>query len=213
MTKVSKALATFALIVFLVACSGVITIASPPETTSRTLTGPVPTGSWKCLPDIAYENIGKSNMVAHVEPCWILGRAWLEFRANGEGWTMDAYGPDNRRAPSGSFRIQGSANKYHRVHEFRWAYRDDGDTGSLHMQSLQNDYWTVLEVGPNVLQLTRPKNGIFLLFRVGSPEYLRIGEFIGCVTGNFNKALFKLDDCGDPPETGGGAVARGQTGW
>ena len=83
----------------------------------------------------------------------------------------------------------------------------------MHLQSLQNDYWSVLEVTPNVLQLTRPKHGIFLLFRIGSEEYLRIGEFIRCVTGNFDKALFKLDDCGDPPETGGGAVARGQTGW
>ena len=63
-----------------------------------------------------------------------------------------------------------------------------------------------------ILQLTRPRKGIFLLFRVGSAQYLRIGEFIGCVTGNFDRALFKLDDCGEPPETGGGAVARGLTG-
>ena len=59
-----------------------------------------PVGRWHCLPDIAYENIGKSNMVAHVEPCWILGRAWLEFRAGGEGWTMRAYGADNRHRPA-----------------------------------------------------------------------------------------------------------------
>ena len=96
---------------------------------------------------------------------------------------------------------------------FRWAYSNQGETSTLHLQSLQNDYWTVREVLPNVLQLTRPNNGIFLLFRIGSEEYLRIGEFIRCVTGNFDKALFKLDDCGDPPETGGGAAARGRTGW
>ena len=170
-------------------------------------------GRWQCLPDIAYENIGESNKVAHVEPCWILGREWLELRAGGVGWTMKAWESDNRRAPSDSFRIPGSTNRYARLHEFRWAYRDHGDTGDLHLQSTQNDYWTVLEVGPNVLQLTRPKNGIFLLFRVGSPEYLRMGRFIECVTGNFDRALFRLDDCGDPPETGGGAVARGLTGW
>ena len=172
-----------------------------------------PVGRWHCLPDIAYENIGKSNRVAHVEPCWILGRAWLEFRAGGEGWTMGAYGADNRHRPAKTFTIPGSANVYARAHEFRWAYDDQGDTGELHIQATQNDYWTILEVSPDVLQLTRPKQGIFLLFRIGSPEYLRMGEFIRCVTGNFDRALFKLDDCGDPPETGGGAVARGQTGW
>ena len=126
-------------------------------------------------------------------------------------WTCTA--PTTSVLPRGRFASQGSTNRYHRVHEFRWAYRDQGETSTLHLQSLQNDYWSVLEVTPNVLQLTRPKHGIFLLFRIGSEEYLRIGEFIRCVTGNFDKALFKLDDCGDPPETGGGAVARGQTGW
>ena len=175
--------------------------------------GSPPVGRWHCLPDIAYENIGKSNRVAHVEPCWILGKAWLEFREGGEGWTMGAYGADNRHRPAKTFTIPGSANVYARAHEFRWAYDDQGDTGKLHIQSTQNDYWTILEVSPDVLQLTRPKQGIFLLFRIGSPEYLRMGKFIQCVTGNFDKALFRLDDCGDPPETGGGAVARGQTGW
>ena len=127
-----------------------------------------PVGRWHCLPDIAYENIGKSNRVAHVEPCWILGRAWLEFRAGGEGWTMGAYGADNRHRPAKTFTIPGSANVYARAHEFRWAYDDQGDTGELHIQATQNDYWTILEVSPDVLQLTRPKQGIFLLFRIGS---------------------------------------------
>ena len=115
--------------------------------------------------------------------------------------------------PSLRRRASARATRAERHRQFRWAYSNQGETSTLHLQSLQNDYWTVREVLPNVLQLTRPNNGIFLLFRIGSEEYLRIGEFIRCVTGNFDKALFKLDDCGDPPETGGGAAARGRTGW
>ena len=48
----------------------------------------------------------------------------------------------------------------------------------------------------------------FLMFRIGSPEYIRMAAFRDCVNANRDRKLFEVVDCGDPFEDGGAAAGR-----
>lgn len=173
-------------------------------TVAEPLAGPVIVGRWMCIDDRNYDAMRQSNQGRIREiRCPILGGGLddaLEALSDGSGRTLRVH-DDADRAPSGSFRIEGSELLYERRSELRWQY-DEG-TSELHIQTTGNFYGQVdiLRSSENVIRFDRyrHRSGVnHLWFRIGSPEYVQFAKFVACVAENRGRNLFEVEDCGEP---------------
>ena len=201
-----RIVAGIAVVLALAGCSGVSTMNVAEMTVAEPLHGPFPVGRWLCIDDLDFERYRRSNTGwATLRPTRIicnlfgggLGKG-LEVLPDGVGWVLRVYGHDTTPPPATVFRIQGSDLYYDRWQEFRWWY----EAGELLIQTSINNHLTVDTVSADVARITNRFNHRLLLFRIGSAVFVRLDEFLECVENNYDRPLFEVVDCGEPPDTG-----------
>ena len=196
-------------VVVVAGCSGGVGIGvTVPRTwpVADPLQGPTPVGYWACLPDLDYQAMRISNRARQVTRCVVAERKGIELLPDGTGRGLRIYGESVafgtssvEEPPDNAFSIRGSNLLYARESELRWQFEME----TLRIQTTNTYAWTVQSVSGDVLRFWRPGAPIGsrrLLYRIGSPEYGRLMEFLGCVAENDGRSLFEVVDCGDPYE-------------
>ena len=100
--------------------------------------------------------------------------------------------------PATAFQIEGSNLLYDRSDEFRWEYGPASN--QITVQTTRNQVFAIEVVSENVIRVYPNSVSSFLMFRIGSPEYIRMATFRDCVNANQGRKLFEVVDCGDPFE-------------
>ena len=182
------------------ACSGTLrlgTITAPRPTsggvvslwpTVDALTGDLPIGRWACFYDSDLETIRKSNSAQAPGRCYVSWMKVVEFHYELHHYQRDGYPPDT------AFAVDGSPLLYSRSDEYRWGIDDQ----RLHIQTTGNDYFQVEMIADNVLAVTDHRHATDWLIRVGSAEHRRMLAFRQCVTRNYGRKLFEVEECEVP---------------
>ena len=188
----------------LVGCSGAVTVKSVSKTPIKTwpvaesLEGPMPVGRWRCYKDQDFGAMQESNKAALDESCDVVRfKLAYEFRAGGTGWALTLHNPAST-VPNG-FTIHGSSWVYSRADELRW--RVDSGGRRMVIQTAINRSAMVGMVNDNTF-LYDPNSWVRVFIRIGSDEYQHMERFRQCVRDNRGRALFDVEDCGEPPDTG-----------